>query len=85
MHCARPFPLNYLAPPRLPAGTRVVIFPGPLNPPDAIAGRWREEAPVRRPLAHVAAGFRGERTEPLGKHLRHYNLPAPWVAEHWRA
>ena len=84
MHCVRTFPMNYLAPPRLPPDTRVVIFPGPLNPPDAIAGRWREDAPVRGPMAHLAAGLRGDRREGLWKHLRHYSLPAPWVATHWR-
>ena len=84
MHCVRIFPLNYVAPPRLPSGTRVVIFPGPLNPPDAIAGRWREDAPVRGPLGHIAAGLRGERREGLLKHLRHYSQPAAWVAQHWR-
>ena len=84
MHCVRTFPMKYLAPPRLPPDTRVVIFPGPLNPPDAIAGRWREDAPVRGPMAHLAAGLRGDRREGLWKHLRHYSLPAPWVATHWR-
>ena len=68
-----------------PSGTRVVIFPGPLNPPDAIAGRWREDAPVRGPLGHLAAGLRGERHEGLLRHLRHYSQPAPWVAQHWQA
>lgn len=84
MHCIPPFPLNYAMTPRLPREARVVIFPGPLNPPDAIAGRWTEEDPVQRPLEHVAAGLRGERRESLWKHLRHYNRPADWVAEHWR-
>lgn len=85
MHCIPPFPLNYVRPPRLPDAAKVVIFPGPLNPPDAIAGRWREETPVRSPLDHLRAGLRGERRESLVKHLRHYNLPAPWVADNWRA
>ncbi len=61
-----------------------MIFPGPLNPPDAIAGRWSEDRPIRPPFAHIAAGLRGERSESLWKHLRHYNRPAPWVAEAWR-
>jgi hypothetical protein len=85
MHCVPPFPLNYAIPPRKPVAARVVIFPGPLNPPDAIAGRWSEDRPVRGPMAHVAAGLRGDRGESVWKHLRHYNLPASWVAEAWRA
>ena len=39
-HCARPLPLNFFLPPRLPADARVVIFPGGLLPPHAIAGQW---------------------------------------------
>jgi hypothetical protein len=84
-HCVRTFPLNYVLAPRLPKGARVVIFPGRLNPPDAIAGRWTEKDPVRPPRDHIIAGLRGERRKTLAKHLRHYSLPAPWVAEHWRA
>lgn len=83
-HCVRTLPLNYLLPPRLPPGTRIVIFPGGLNPPDAIAGRWRPGDPVRTPWSHVLAGLRGDRREGLLSHLRHYGLPAPWVEEHWR-
>lgn len=83
MHCVPTFPINYFRPPRLPAEARVVIFPGQLNPPDAIIGRWHKNAPVRQPLSHIAAGIRGERHQRLWRHLRHYNLPAPWVAQHW--
>ncbi|GGL61025.1 hypothetical protein [Wenxinia marina] len=83
-HLVPPFPVNLMRPPRLPAATRVVIFPGGLNPPDALAGRWNGDGPVRGALAHVAAGLRGERTERLDKHLRHYVRPTPWIAEHWR-
>ncbi|MBP1805743.1 glycosyl transferase [Rubellimicrobium aerolatum] len=83
-HCIPPFPLNYVQAPRLPEEARVVIFPGPLNPPDAIAGRYRDSVPATAPLDHLAKGLRGERREGLVKHLRHYVRPAPWVAEHWR-
>ena len=43
--CARPFPLNYFLRPRLPDGTKVVIFPGGLLPPHAIAGHWGRHRP----------------------------------------
>ncbi|MEO1549927.1 MAG: glycosyl transferase [Pseudomonadota bacterium] len=84
-HCIPPVPLNYFQAPKLPQKTKVVIFPGPLNPPDALAGRWREKSPHLPPMAHIAAGLRGERRESLSKHLRHYLKPAPWIADHWRA
>lgn len=84
MHCVPSFPLNYVQPPKLPENARVVIFPGPLNPPDAIAGRWSEDLPVESPLQHFKAAFGPDRKKSLSRHLRHYNLPAPWVAEHWR-
>jgi hypothetical protein len=83
-HCIPTFPMNYIRTPHLPKETRVVIFPGPLNPPDAIAGRYRDTVPERAPFDHIAAGLKGERREGLLSHLRHYTLPAPWVAEHWR-
>jgi hypothetical protein len=83
-HCVRAFPLNLVTPPRRPPRARVVIFAGHLNPPDAIAGRWRREEVPRGPLAHVAAGLRGERREGLWGHLRHYSRPATWVEEAWR-
>jgi hypothetical protein len=86
IHCVPTIPFNYLTTPKLPPEAKVVIFPGPLNPPDAIAGRWRAGQPVRSPLGHIAAGLRGERMagEGLWRHLRHYARPAPWVAESWR-
>ena len=83
-HCARSFPLNYLQPPRLPRGARVVIFAGHLNPPDAIAGRYHARDPHRTAREHLAATFGPDRRESIPRHLRHFILPAPWVAEHWR-
>ncbi|MFD1883136.1 glycosyl transferase [Paracoccus pacificus] len=83
-HCIPPFPLNYLRPPRLPSGTKVVIFPGGLNPPDAIAGRWSDKDAAHTPREHLAATFDGRRREGVSRHLRHYFMPATWVADYWR-
>ena len=83
-HCVPTFPLNYALAPRRPRGAKVVLFPGPLNPPDAIAGRWRAEIATRGPLDHLRALRDGRRVETRREHLRHYVKPAPWVAEAWR-
>ncbi|SDE15432.1 hypothetical protein SAMN05421538_104176 [Paracoccus isoporae] len=84
MHCIPPFPLNYLRPPRIPRGTKVVIFAGHLNPDDAVIGQWSKSDPVRSPGDHLKATFDGRRRESLSKHLRHFYLPATWIAEKWR-
>jgi hypothetical protein len=84
LECRRPFPLNYFRPARLPQGAEIVIFPGGLHPGDAIRGVYEKEDPERTPWEHIKAGFRGERKKSLFKHIRHYILPTPWVAEHWR-
>lgn len=83
-HCVRTFPLNYVLPPKLPSAARVVIFPGGLNPNDAIVGRRNANTPVLPPWAHVRAGFRGERQSSLMRHLRGYVLPTDWVRDAWR-
>ena len=84
MHCVPNFPLNYLRPARIPSGTKIVIFPGDLNPPDAILGRWNDREEHRAPLDHLRAAFDGRRRESLSRHLRHYLRPVPWVEELWR-
>jgi hypothetical protein len=83
-HCARPFPLNFLQPPRLPQDTRVVIFAGGLNPPDAIAGRWNAALPVLAPADHARAAFGPAHRGARFRYLRHYVKPSAWVADHWR-
>lgn len=83
-HCVPTFPLNLVREPRLPRKARVVIFPGGLNPPDAIAGRWTPRQPVRSAREHLAAAWAGEGKGSLVKRLRQFVRPAPWVAEHWR-
>lgn len=83
-HCVPAWPLRYWQAPRIPAGARIVIFAGSLNPPDAIAGRWSEDD-RHLPLAeHLRAAFDGRRREGLSQHLRHYLKPTDWVARLWR-
>jgi hypothetical protein len=41
------WPTNYWREPYIPAGARIVIFHGEVNPPDALAGRRN------KPLAHI--------------------------------
>jgi hypothetical protein len=81
--CVRSFPMNYFYAPKLPSNTKIVIFPGPLNPPEAIEGCWQEGAPVLAPVAHLRATFSKNRQEGILKHLRHYSLPCRWIADHW--
>lgn len=83
--CVPVFPLNYLRAPRLPEGARVVLFPGGLNPPDAIEGRWTRRHRAATPLRHLGRVVRGDGPEGRWRLLRHYLRPTPWIAEHWRA
>lgn len=84
MQCVPVFPLNYFIKPRIPRNARIVIFPGNLNPPDAIAGRWDEHATPRPPLDHLRAAFARDRRESFFRHLRHYVHPTEWVERMWR-
>lgn len=83
-HCTRPLPLNFFLPPRVPDGTRVVIFPGGLLPPHAIAGQWGGRYRPGTAGEHLARLFAADRPDPPLRYLRHYLRPAPWVAEAWR-
>lgn len=82
--CVPAFPLNYLRPPRLGPDTRVVIFPGGLNPEDAVQGRWSKLDTARPPADHLRAALDGRRRERIDRHLRHYFRPADWISGHWR-
>lgn len=82
--CIPPFPINYFKAPSIPNNARVILFPGRLNPPDAVVGRWSDADTPRTPLAHLAAGLRAERREGLWPHLRHYLRPTPWITDRWR-
>lgn len=83
-HCVRTLPLNFFLPPKLPKDARVVIFPGGLLPPHAIAGHWTGGYRPGTPGAHLRGLFARDRPDPPLRYLRHYLRPAPWVAEAWR-
>jgi hypothetical protein len=82
--CARAFPLNYWLAPRLPRGARVVIFPGGLLPPHAIAGHWGPRYAPRSRGAHLRGLFAPDRPDPALRYLRHYLKPSDWVRDAWR-
>lgn len=82
--CMWPTPLNYFLPPRLPKNTSIVIFAGHLNPPDAIAGRYRASEPTRGAMEHLRAAFGKKRAGSFWAHIRHYLRPTPWIEKHWR-
>ena len=82
--CVPAFPARYWRAPRIPAGAKIVIFAGSLNPPDAILGRWSEKDTPRDPADHLRAAMDGRRRESLPRHLRHYIRPAEWVGRLWR-
>jgi hypothetical protein len=83
-HCVRVLPLNFFLPPRIPKDARVVIFPGGLLPPHAIAGHWGLPYRPMSPGEHLRGLFAADRPDPPLRYLRHYLRPAPWVAEAWR-
>ena len=84
-HCVQWFPLNWFFAPRKPAAARVVIFPGRINPTEAIEGRWLTRFPLRSRREYLMDTFkkRDGRREKVLSHLRHYLMPAPWVAKAW--
>ena len=85
MSCLGPWPMRYLRPARLPAGTRVVIFPGKPDPADALAGRWSEKQEHLGRWAHIRRIWTDEQAgKHWFRHLKRYVLPCPWIAEHWR-
>lgn len=85
MDCLGFWAFRYFRPPRLPRGTRIVIFPSKPDPEDAILGRWSEKLPRGTRWQHIKKTWTKDR---VGKtaisHLKKYFLPCPWVAEHWR-
>jgi hypothetical protein len=55
-HCVPRWPLNLVRAPSIPQGSRILVFHGVINPPDALAGRsmgnWRRAKPAPWIAAH---------------------------------
>ncbi len=80
LHCLGPLPLRYLRPARLPAGSRIITFPGGPNPDDARRGRWKPDSPPyagRR--AHLGRALR----QGNWGAVRRFAMPVPWIDRHW--
>lgn len=87
LHCLPPFPLRYFVPARLPAGTRIVTFPGGPNPDDVMVGRWNKRVPAHRSAwEHFKATFGdGARVDDKRRrHLQRFVLPVRWIEQAWR-
>jgi hypothetical protein len=82
IECIPRFPFNYVREPFVPKGTRVVIFAGAMNPPDAIAGQYNKRTPHLPPLAHIRRALTSDQKL---KSIRQYLLPATWVKDIWNA
>ena len=57
-HCIPPWPTSYWREPSFPPGTRIVIFHGEVNPPDALAGRRNRRFRHIQPAHWVAEHWR---------------------------
>lgn len=86
LHCLPPFPLRYFRTAKLPAGARIVTFPGGPNPDDVIVGRWNKRVPPHlTPWQHLKATFTGPRVDDSAwRHLQRYVRPVPWIEAAWR-
>lgn len=82
INCIPPFPLNYIMMPRPRTGSRVIIFAGTLNPPDAIKGQYSSKTPYLAPAAHMARAFKSPKK---WRSIRQYFRPTTWVQRIWDA
>ena len=57
-HCIPRFPGNYWRDPAIPAGARILIFHGVMNPPDALAGKRNGNWRHARPAGWIASHWR---------------------------
>lgn len=54
-HCIPPWPSHFWRAPLVPPGTRIVVFHGEVNPPDALAGRRNRRLRFMKPAPWVAS------------------------------
>ena len=57
-HCIPTWPTSWWKPPQVPAGARIVVFHGEVNPPDALVGRRNRRLRHIEPAAWVAEHWR---------------------------
>ena len=76
--------MNFFTVSKFHETSKLVIFPGDLNPQDAIDGRYHEGEPVLSATEHLKATFNSQRKRSVFAHLRHFILPTPWVAKFWQ-
>jgi hypothetical protein len=84
--CCWPIPLNYVLAPKLPRDARIILFPRNFHPQHAVEGQFGLKSRPATPLQHISRVFDAptRRGKSPMKYLRHYILPTPWVADHWR-
>lgn len=57
-HCIPPFPANFWREPFIPEGSRILIFHGEVNPPDALAGRRNRFGRFVKPAPWISLHWR---------------------------
>lgn len=85
LHClSNNYIKRYLRPAKLPESAKIIAFPGQPQPEDALIGQWTYGEP-NHPWQHIKNAFNPEkRRKNIITHLKSYQKPCPWVAEHWR-
>ncbi len=86
VHCLGGYIERYFKPAKLPEGAKVIAFPGEPNPQDALLGQWTKHSPVS-PKQHLKNYFfhpEKRVRKSLRGHICCFQLPCPWVKEHWR-
>ncbi|MBD0866331.1 MAG: glycosyl transferase [Rhodobacteraceae bacterium] len=81
IECIPTMPMNFIKPPRLRNGTRVVIFAGTPDLPEAIKGCLSTKHPVMTPGEYLRY-WRRNRLHV--RKLQDYALPAPWIKDFWK-
>ncbi|WP_201556114.1 glycosyl transferase [Psychrobacter sp. 72-O-c] len=81
--CRQPFPLNYFKTPKIPKGSRIIIFPGDLYPTDAISGRYNPNA-ANNIKDHLKRIKEPKNLKKPLRHLRHFILPVDWIEKYWK-
>ena len=86
LHCMGIWPLRWLRPPVLPHDAKIVTFPGPPKPPDAILGQftWMTPHCTRREYWKWMMEQRRSGDKRWRRLLRRFLYPTDWVKEHWR-